>query len=546
MPASSRSDSFDVLVIGSGIAGLTFALDVADHAHIAVLSKRVLSETATRYAQGGVAAVLDPLHDSMAAHVQDTLTAGAGLCRLDAVEMVVHSGPAAIDRLLERGVPFARDASGELELTREGGHSTRRVAHHADLTGEAIELALAARVRNHPNITVLENHQAVDLITRGRTARGTGKAAPGSKNDRVLGVYALDVGAGNVRPITARVVCLATGGSGKTYIYTTNPDIATGDGVAMAWRRGARIANMEFVQFHPTCLYHAKAKNFLISEALRGEGGILRNRQGVPFMAQQHPLKDLAPRDIVSRAIDAELKQSGEECVYLDMTHLPPDFLAERFPTIHSTCLGFGIDMRTQPIPVVPAAHYQCGGVQVNLDGETSIRGLLAIGECSCTGLHGANRLASNSLLEAGVYAERAAHATLRLLRELPADAALDVPAWDTGSAGDPDEAVVVTQSWDEIRRLMWNYVGIVRNTRRLLRAKRRLELINQEVREDYWRFYLTPDLVELRNITTVALLIVEAALSRQESRGLHYSSDYPDMDDDHWRHDTVTWRAPA
>ena len=544
MPVTSRTDSFDVLVIGSGIAGLTYALDVADHARIAVLSKRVLSETATRYAQGGVAAVLDPLHDSMEAHVQDTLTAGAGLCRQDAVEMVVRSGPAAIDRLLERGVPFARDASGELELTREGGHSTRRVAHHADLTGEAIELALAERVRSHPNITVLENHLAVDLITRGRTARGTGKAAPGSKNDRVLGVYVLDVNARVVRPVTARVVCLATGGSGKTYIYTTNPDIATGDGVAMAWRRGARIANMEFVQFHPTCLYHPKAKNFLISEALRGEGGILRNRRGVPFMADQHPLKDLAPRDIVSRAIDAELKQSGEECVYLDMTHLPPDFLAERFPTIHATCLGFGVDMRTQPIPVVPAAHYQCGGVQVNLDGETSIRGLLAIGECSCTGLHGANRLASNSLLEAAVYAERAASKTIKLLQELPTDGALDVPEWDTGSAGDPDEAVVVTQSWDEIRRLMWNYVGIVRNTRRLLRAKRRLELINQEVREDYWRFYLTPDLVELRNITTVALLIVEAALSRQESRGLHYSSDYPETDDEHWRHDTVTWRA--
>jgi len=536
---------FDLIVIGTGIAGLSFALDAAAHAQVAVLAKRTLAESNTRYAQGGIAAVLDPVHDSIERHVQDTLIAGAGLCRLEVVQSVIEQGRAAIDRLLERGVPFDRDEDGQLQLTREGGHSARRIVHHADRTGEAIELALCERVRQHPNITLFEHHHAVDLITRGRLARGQGRGTPGSKGDRVLGVYVLDIERKTVLALQARAVCLATGGSGKVYRYTSNPDIATGDGLAMAWRSGARIANMEFFQFHPTCLFHPDAKNFLISEALRGEGGILRNRLGEPFMVRHDPRKDLAPRDIVARAIDSELKQSGEACVFLDMTHLAPEFLVARFPTIHARCLTFGFDMRSQPIPVVPAAHYQCGGVQVNLEGETTIAGLFAIGEVACTGLHGANRLASNSLLEAVVYADRAAKAALRRMAEAGDTDALVLPEWDTGSAGSPDEAVVVTQSWDEIRRLMWNYVGIVRSNRRLLRAQRRLQLIQQEVREDWWRFYLTPDLIELRNITEVALLIVASALARQESRGLHYSSDYPDTDDESWLRDTVSARSP-
>lgn len=539
-------DRFDLLVIGTGIGGLSVALDAAVHCKVAVLAKRSLVECNTRYAQGGIAAVVDSVHDSVDRHVDDTLVAGAGLCRPDVVRRVVEGGPGAIDRLLARGVPFDRDEAGHLLLTREGGHSARRIVHATDRTGEAIEVALLERAREHPNIALFENHQAVDLITRGRLARGRGECTPGGRGDRVLGAYVLDVQTNTVQPLQARAVVLATGGSGKVYRFTSNPDVATGDGVAMAWRAGARIANMEFFQFHPTCLYHPQAKNFLISEALRGEGGILRNTRGEPFMVRHDPRRDLAPRDIVARAIDAELKASGEPCVWLDMTHLAPEFLAERFPTIHARCLSLGIDLRTQPIPVVPAAHYQCGGVQVDSSGATTIAGLYAVGEVACTGLHGANRLASNSLLEAAVYAEFVAKSAVRHLREAGDSETLQVPEWDTGSARSPDEAVVVTQSWDEIRRLMWNYVGIVRNHRRLLRAQRRLQLIQQEVREDYWRFYLTPDLVELRNITTVGLLIVESALSRQESRGLHWSSDYPDTDDEAWQRDTVLARSPT
>lgn len=535
--------NFDIVVLGGGIAGLTFALDVAGRSRVALIAKRTLTEGNTRYAQGGIAAVLDPEHDSFEQHVEDTLTAGAGLCRRDVVEMVVRAGPSTIARLIERGVDFDRENT-HLHLTREGGHNARRVAHHADSTGEAIELALAAEVRRHPNIRVYEQCIAVDLITRGRLARGTGRGVPGGKGDVVLGVYVLDLATRQVIPIACKAAVLATGGAGKVYRFTTNPDVATGDGVAMAWRAGARIANMEFFQFHPTCLFHPDAKNFLISEALRGEGGILRNGQGEPFMARYHALKDLAPRDIVARAIDSELKQSGESCVYLDMTHLAPEFLQEHFPTIHARCMSLGIDMRSQPIPVVPAAHYMCGGVQVGLEGESSIAGLYAIGECSCTGLHGANRLASNSLLEGAVYAERTAEACLKFVADGEDVADLRVPDWDVGAAGDPDEQVVVTQSWDEIRRLMWNYVGIVRTRRRLLRAQRRLQLIAQEVKEDWWRFHLTADLVELRNITQVALLIVEGALARQESRGLHWVEDFPETDDVHWKHDTVTVRG--
>lgn len=538
--------TFDVIVLGSGIGGLSFALNIADHARVAVLTKRGLQDSNTWLAQGGIAAVLDPAHDDATKHVADTLTAGAGLCRADVVQLVVDGGPAAIAQLLQRGVDLDDDGQGRLHLTREGGHSERRVAHHADNTGQAIEAALAARVREHPNIAVFEHHQAVDLITRARLARGTGRGVPGARGDRVLGVYVLDVARGEVLALAATVVCLATGGSGKTYLYTTNPDVATGDGVAMAWRAGARIANMEFFQFHPTCLYHPQAKNFLISEALRGEGGLLRNKKGEAFMPRYDPRKDLAPRDIVARAIDSELKASGDESAYLDMTHMPPAFLEDHFPTIHARCMQLGIDMRRQPIPVVPAAHYQCGGVQVNAQAETSLQGLLAVGEVACTGLHGANRLASNSLLEAVVYAQRATDTARKFLNEHGSADALRVPQWETGSATDPDEQVVVTQSWDEIRRLMWNYVGIVRTSRRLLRAQHRLQLIADEVREDWWRFYLTPDLIELRNITAVALLIVESALGRQESRGLHYSLDYPETDDANWCRDSVTVRAGA
>ncbi|MSQ83808.1 MAG: L-aspartate oxidase [Myxococcales bacterium] len=542
--AHSGSTTFDVIVVGSGAGGLSLALNLADRASVAILTKRSLSDSNTSLAQGGIAAVLDPLQDDPEQHIADTLTAGAGLCRRDTVERVVHAGPAAIAQLRARGVMFDTDGHGQLHLTREGGHSARRVAHQADSTGFAIESALVQRVREHPNIAVFERHQAVDLITRARLARRAGRGTPGWKGDRVLGVYALDIGSDRVEAFGATVVCLATGGAGKIYLYTTNPDVATGDGVAMAWRAGAKVANMEFFQFHPTCLYHQQAKNFLISEALRGEGGILRNRKGEAFMPRFDPRKDLAPRDIVARAIDSQLKESGDECAYLDMTHLPADFLEAHFPMIHDRCMQLGIDMRSQPIPVVPAAHYQCGGVQVDADGQTSIDGLLAVGEVACTGLHGANRLASNSLLEAVVYAERAAAKALIVLDQRGSARELHVPAWDTGSATNPDEQVVVTQSWDEIRRLMWNYVGIVRSSRRLLRAQRRLQLIAQEVQQDWWRFYLTPDLIELRNITTVSLLVVESALARQESRGLHWSIDYPQTDDENWARDSVTVRS--
>ncbi len=533
---------FDIIVVGGGIGGLSFALDAAEYGQVALVTKRELFDTNTRWAQGGIAAMLDPERDSFDRHVEDTLRAGAGICQRDVVEMVVSSAPAAIAKLMQRGVAFDHDAQGQLHLTREGGHSARRVAHHADSTGEAIEAALVQQARNHPNIAIFEGHMAVDLITRGRLARHRGLGIPGGKDDRVLGVYVLDVQSRSVIPMASKAVCLATGGAGKVYCYTSNPDVATGDGVAMAWRAGARIANMEFFQFHPTVLYHPDAKNFLISEALRGEGGILRNARGERFMLRYHELKELAPRDIVSRSIDAELKQSGDSCVFLDMTHLAPEFLQAHFPTIDARCLELGIDMRRQPIPVVPAAHYLCGGVQVDLQGCTSIAGLYAIGETSCTGLHGANRLASNSLLEAAVYAERAAiHARTYIEQRDARD--LDVPAWETGTAQDPDEQVVVTQSWDEIRQLMWNYVGIVRTTRRLQRAERRLDLIGREVREDWWRFNLTPDLIELRNIAQVAQLIVQGALARQESRGLHWVADFPDTDDENWNRDTVIQR---
>ncbi len=508
----------DYLVIGSGLAGLYFALRASEHGRVLIVTKRGGAESATSFAQGGVAGVLGP-DDDYARHVEDTLRTGDDLCRRDVVEDCVREGPAHIRRLAdELGVPFDRDAAGRFDLGREGGHTARRIVHVKDMTGAAIQQTLLARAAERGDrITLLPDHLAIDLLT---TAKYGGPNA-------VFGAYVFDQHTGEIKTITARVVVLATGGAGKVYLYTSNPDVATGDGVAMAYRVGARVANMEFFQFHPTCLYHPAAKSYLISEALRGEGGVLRLVDGTPFMHRYHEMKDLAPRDVVARAIDAELKRSGHDYVVLDMTHLPPDFLTERFPNIHRRCLELGIDMRTAPIPVVPAAHYSCGGVVVDTRGRTSVRGLYAIGETSATGLHGACRLASNSLLEAMVWAARAADD----VRDVRVDRPVTVTPWYAGEASSSDEAVVVSHNWDEIRRLMWNYVGIVRTDRRLERARRRIALIREELRDYYWNVVVTGDLLELRNIALVADLIIESARRRRESRGLHFTLDHPDHD---------------
>ena len=521
----------DYLVLGGGVAGLTFALNAVPHGSVALLTKRQRAEGSTQYAQGGIASVLGP-DDDFEKHVEDTLVAGAGLCHRDAVEVTVREGPESIRWLREIGVEFDREGE-RLHLTREGGHSRRRVAHVKDATGREVERALLDACAAK-GIRIVEDTVAVDLLTSGKL--GLGGA------NRVLGAYVLDRATGEVTTFTARVTVLATGGAGKVYLYTSNPDVATGDGVAMAWRAGAAVANMEFFQFHPTCLFHPMARNFLISEALRGEGGILRNRSGEAFMARYDRRKELAPRDIVARSIDAEMKRRGDDCAYLDMTHMPKAFLIEHFPNIYATCKEFGIDMAVQPIPVVPAAHYQCGGVVTDLAGATSLPGLLAIGEVSCTGLHGANRLASNSLLEGLVFGRRAALHARELLASTKG-ATPDVPDWNFGDALDPDEGVVVTHNWEEVRRLMWNYVGIVRTVKRLERARTRLQLLRGEIRDYYWQYKITPDLVELRNLADVALLIVECARRRKESRGLHYVLDYPGADERQLR-DTVVTRG--
>ena len=526
---------FDFLILGSGIAGLSFALKVAPQGRVAIVTKKNRAESNTNYAQGGIASVTGR-DDSFELHVRDTLAAGAGLCKEPVVRTIVEEGPARIQELIELGMKFSEvenhSGSRELDLGREGGHSRRRILHAKDMTGREIEAALLNAISKQPNISIFENHLAIDLIT-GQKLGYVGK-------NRCLGAYVFDKKSNRVWTFSAPVTLLATGGCGKVYLYTTNPDIATGDGVAMAYRVGASIANMEFVQFHPTCLYHPKAKSFLISEAVRGEGGVLKNLDGVEFMDGAHPMKSLAPRDIVARAIDSEMKKTGADCVVLDMTHKPAKFIIERFPNIYHTCLGYGVDITKEPIPVVPAAHYQCGGVVTNVDGETDIAGLYAVGEVACTGLHGANRLASNSLLEALVCAHRAA---AKAIANIPPPADVKIPLWQSGNATNADELVVVSHNWDEIRRLMWDYVGIVRTNKRLERAAKRIANLQEEIRDYYWNFIVTSDLLELRNIATVAELIVRCALMRPESRGLNYNLDFPGPNPEWAQRDTVLRR---
>ncbi len=502
---------------------------MAEVAKVIMVTKRAPDESNSRYAQGGIAAVWSE-DDNLDNHIRDTLVAGAGLCRRDAVEQTVRKGPQRVQELIEYGAKFTRSTSDPetYSLHREGGHSHRRILHAADYTGREMVRALHEACAAHPNITILDHHMAVNILTASWVARRVGAIPP--EDDVVHGAYVLDVETGEVELFPARITVLASGGAGKVYKYTTNPAVATGDGMAMAWRAGARIANMEFVQFHPTCLFHPKENSFLISEALRGEGGKLIGPDGVRFMPSYDDRHELAPRDIVARAIDAEIKRRGLECVYLDMTHMGREKVARLFPTIDSKLLSLGIDMAKDPIPVVPAAHYMCGGVQTNLDGESSIRNLFAIGEVACTGLHGANRLASNSLLEACVFAHEAARVSLERLASLPEPPPL--PPWDAGSAVDSDEQVVITQTWEEIRRFMWNYVGIVRTHRRLKRAQRRINLVKDEIDRYYWDFKITGDLVELRNLVNVADMIVKCALRRHESRGLHYTLDFPETDE--------------
>src|SRR5256886_9058020 len=527
---------YDFVVIGSGIAGLSFALKAAKQSTVAVITKRKGPDTNTAWAQGGIACVTSD-EDSFELHVRDTLEAGAGLCDENVVRTIVTEAPARIQDLVELSVQFdEREVSGhrEFDLGREGGHSKRRVLHVQDVTGKEIENALLRELERQSHVDLLENHMAVDLIT----AAKIGYAA----EDRCLGVYILDEQSGEVETVRSDRIVLATGGCGKVYLYTTNPDIATGDGVAMAWRAGVTIANMEFVQFHPTCLFHPKAKSFLISEAVRGEGGILRNNRGEDFMKRYDPRGALAPRDIVARAIDAEIKRSGAQYVFLDITHKSPEFIQERFPHIYETCLRFGIDMSKQPIPVVPAAHYQCGGIKTDVNGVTSLPGLYAIGEVACTGLHGANRLASNSLLEGLVVTHRAAITAVRT--RSASKQKIPLPEWKSGNVQDVDELVVIYHNWDEIRRLMWDYVGIVRTDKRLQRASARLRNLLREIREFYWNFKVSVDLLELRNLAAVAALIVDSALCRKESRGLHYTLDYPTAGDSRFERDTVLSRG--
>ncbi len=506
---------FDVLIIGSGLAGQSAALRLAPSCKVGLISKRDLADSASSWAQGGIAAVLDS-QDSIEAHIRDTLTAGAFLNDPAATRFVIENGRSAIDWLIEQGVSFTRDVVG-YHLTREGGHSARRVIHVADATGLAVQTTLSRKVRDNRNITILERHIAIDLITGDKL---------GLDERRCYGAYALESDSGEVLTISAAHTLVATGGAGKVYLYTTNPDTSTGDGIAMAWRAGCTVANMEFIQFHPTCLYHPQAKSFLISEAVRGEGGVLRLPDGTRFMPEHDARAELAPRDVVARAIDFEMKKRGLDCVYLDISHKPADFLKEHFPNILARCLEFGIDITREPIPVVPAAHYTCGGIVTDLRARTSIPGLYAAGEASCSGLHGANRLASNSLLECLVFAEAAVK---DILAQAPVELP-ELPEWDASRVSDPDEEIVIAHNWDELRRFMWDYVGIVRTTKRLQRAQHRLRLLAREIEEFYSNFRVSHDLIELRNLVVTADLIVRCALKRRESRGLHFSRDYPGM----------------
>ena len=530
----------DYLIIGSGIAGLSFALKAALRGRVTIVTKKETMDASTNYAQGGIASVLDP-NDSFDLHIKDTLESGAGLSNEQVVRMVVTNGPDMIKELIALGVKFSHDNSAQadkLDLTREGGHSRRRIVHAEDLTGQEVERALIHNVKKNRNIQIYENHMAVDLITTSKFIRRSLSA--NETEETCWGAYVLDTLTGEVNIFLARITVLATGGTGKVYLYTTNPDIATGDGVAIGYRAGAKVANMEFIQFHPTCLHHPLAKNFLISESVRGEGGRLIDKRGNHFMEGYDPLQDLALRDVVARSIDAELKKSGDECVYLDITHRPPDFIKTRFPHIYNRCLELDIDITKEPIPVVPAAHYMCGGILTDTQGRTTIPNLYAIGEVAYTGLHGANRLASNSLIEALVFSRFAFEDSARQITGKADYPFPEVPQWDTGSATDSDESVVVSHNWDEVRRMMWNYVGIVRTDKRLARARKRIEVIQQEIRDYYWGFTITRDLLELRNLAAVAELIITSAAMRKESRGLHYNLDYLERDDKNWRHDTI------
>jgi L-aspartate oxidase len=529
----------DYIVIGSGLAGLTFALKIAEYGSVALITKDAVEESATRYAQGGIASVMAE-DDSVDLHVSDTIEAGRGLCQEDVVRCIVREGPARVRELIELGTRFTRtQGEDSFHLTQEGGHSKRRILHADDLTGWEIERALIEAVNAKPNIEIYPYHMGIDIITRSNIDPAI---QPGDKEDEALGLYALNEQTGEVITFTGKTVLLATGGAGKVYLYTSNPDTATGDGIALAYRAGAKIANMEFFQFHPTCLYHPQAKSFLISEAVRGEGGVLRLKNGDTFMENYHSLGCLAPRDVVARAIDYEMKKSGDDCVYLDITHLEGYRTRERFPNIYKTCKEFGFDMTEQPIPVVPAAHYMCGGVMVDLNGQTNLSRLFASGEVCYSGLHGANRLASNSLLEGLVLSHRAAAKAAELNRSSKKLEELQerLPEWDSGSAVESDESVVVSHNWDEIRRLMWNYVGIVRSDKRLYRARRRVEMLLEEIKEYYWSFKITRDTLELRNIALTGQLIINGALERKESRGLHYNLDYPQPDDGHEVQNTI------
>ena len=547
MSLKNKKHNCDVLIIGGGAAGLSAALHLATdkNKQITILSKEELGEGSSLYAQGGISAVLDK-NDSFESHIEDTLIAGAGICKKSAVQHIVENAPNAINWLIEQGVEFTINhgneydgVDGNYHLTREGGHSHRRVIHAEDATGREVTTTLERLVKACENITVLENHIAIDLITAKRLQQNNNfiennielEHLADKKHNQCLGVYALDKKCNIVHTFSAKVTVLATGGASKAYLYTSNPDTSTGDGIAMAWRAGCRVANMEFMQFHPTCLFHPHAKSSLISEALRGEGATLHLADGTRFMQDHHELMELAPRDIVARAIDYEMKKQGLDSVFLDISHKDPEFILEHFPNIHANCMQFGIDITKEPAPVVPAAHYTCGGVITDLKGRTDIKRLYAIGETTCTGLHGANRLASNSLVECLVMGKSSADDINKRLAKknyhMPT-----LPTWDASRVSDPDEQIVVSHNWHELRRFMWDYVGIVRTDKRLQRALNRVNLLKEEISEYYSNFKVNNDLIELRNLVAVAELTVRSALARKESRGLHFTSDYPELSD--------------